>query len=209
MPGLDAAPPSDYIPLRWRCAFGTGAVRIDAPGAVPSAAMCYITAMPMHCRSEISLRLLLVVSLGLLCAGCGMALQEPPSPAVAEPPAAASSPPAHQELRELTESEKIILADGFASGLNDPESVRFRWAKVPKNLGGAGTTSFDYCGLVEVKGSNGRSNGMQPFLAAVTVASGAINGGAIAALNTDNRPENRDVIPKLCKQKGLDPASAK
>jgi hypothetical protein len=70
-------------------------------------------------------------------------------------------------------------------------------------------SSFEDCGMVNVKNSKGLYDGMQPFLAAITTANGSITGGAIAAINTGNRKENREVIPKLCRQKGLDPFDAK
>jgi hypothetical protein len=100
--------------------------------------------------------------------------------------------------RELTVSEKTILADGFTSGLNDPDSVKFKWTKVPKLLNGAGAP-FEYCAQLDMKNAKGTYNGMQPFLATIRTSNGAIPGGAIAALSTDNRPEFR-----LCQQKGLD-----
>jgi hypothetical protein len=50
---------------------------------------------------------------------------------------------------------------------------------------------------------------MQPFLATITTWNGNITGGAIAAIDTGNREENREVIPGLCRQKGLNPYEAK
>jgi hypothetical protein len=108
-------------------------------------------------------------------------------------------------MRDLTATEKSILADGFAAGLDDPDSAKFRWGKVPMRSGGH---AFDYCGLINVK-TGGSYIGMRPFLATITTERGNITGGAIAALNTDHRDENRDVIPKLCRQKGLNPFDAK
>jgi hypothetical protein len=100
-------------------------------------------------------------------------------------------------------AQKSILADGFAAGLDDPDSVRFRWAKVPKRLDGS---AIEYCGLINVKSGTG---GYKPFLATIRTESGNITGGAIAALNSDNLEENRDVIPKLCQRRGLNPFDAK
>jgi len=109
-------------------------------------------------------------------------------------------------MRDLTAAEKSILADGFAAGLDDPDSVKFRWAQVPKSLSGH---AFEYCGLINVKNGTSGYSGMKPFLATITTANGNITGGAIAALNSNNLEENRDVIPKLCRQKGLNPFDAK
>jgi hypothetical protein len=106
---------------------------------------------------------------------------------------------------ERPHAEKSILADGFTAGLEEPDSAKFRWTKVPKSLP---PTAFEYCGLINVK--NGTSyTGIKPFLATIRTENGNIIGGAIAALNSENRDENRDVIPKLCRQKGLNPFDAR
>ena len=147
------------------------------------------------------MRTLLTAVLVLCVGGCGIATQDDESKLALD-----TSTPAnvHIDMRELTVSEKAILADGFTSGLNDPDSVKFKWAKVPRLLNGAGAP-FEYCAQLDMKNAKGTYNGMQPFLATIRTSNGAITGGAIAALSTDNRPEYRDVIPKLCQQKGLDP----
>jgi hypothetical protein len=36
------------------------------------------------------------------------------------------------EVRDLTSTEKAILAKGFATGLKDPDSAKFQWAKNPQ-----------------------------------------------------------------------------
>jgi hypothetical protein len=152
------------------------------------------------------LRILTAVLLALACAGCGSTLEgSPPSPAGEEtvvPPAA----PAVQEMRDLTPTEKNMLADGFSSGFDNPEAARFRWAKILKISTGA-VGSFEYCGMINVKNAHGGYDGWQPFLATITTARGAITGGTIAAINAGNKPENRDVLPKLCRQKGFDPGA--
>jgi hypothetical protein len=109
-------------------------------------------------------------------------------------------------MRDLTAAERSVLADSFASSLNQPESARFRWAKVPKAPVGP---SFEYCGMVNVKNRKGSYDGMQPFLGTITTANGNIIRGAIAAIDTGNREKNREVIPSLCRQKGLDSYEAK
>jgi hypothetical protein len=151
----------------------------------------------------VSLRILLGALLTLSCAGCGTVVPEPTASSVSDQPSAASP---HEEMRDLTAAEKSILADGFAAGLDDPDSVKFRWAQVPKSLSGH---AFEYCGLINVKNGTSGYSGMKPFLATITTENGNITGGAIAALNSDNLEENRDVIPKLCRQKGLNPFDAK
>ncbi len=145
---------------------------------------------------------ILPMLLALMCVGCASVTPEPASQAVAEEPSAV---PAQQVMRDLTAAEKSILADGFAAGLEDPDSVRFQWTKVPKSLP---PNAFEYCGLINLK--NGTSyTGMKPFLATIRTENGNIIGGAIAALNSENRDENREVISKLCRQKGLNPFDAR
>ena len=142
------------------------------------------------------------VLLALMCVGCAAVAPEPAPQAVAEEPSAQQ---VQQVMRDLTLAEKSILADGFTAGLEEPDSAKFRWTKVPKSLP---PTAFEYCGLINVK--NGTSyTGIKPFLATIRTENGNIIGGAIAALNSENREENRDVIPKLCRQKGLNPFDAR
>jgi hypothetical protein len=143
-------------------------------------------------------------ALAISCAGCESVIPEAKISDVQQLTVA----PAQGEMRDLTATERSILADAFASTLKDPESAKFRWAKVPKLSVSVGP-SFEYCGMVNVKNSNGLYDGMQPFLATITTANGSITGGAIAAINSGNREENREVVPKLCRQKGLNPFEAK
>src|SRR5258708_38732294 len=111
---------------------------------------------------------ILPMLLALMCVGCAPVTSEPASRTVAEEPSAV---PAQQVMRDLTAAEKSILADGFAAGLEDPDSVRFRWTKVPKSLP---PNSFEYCGLINLK--NGTSyTGMKPFLATIRPKDGNIS----------------------------------
>jgi hypothetical protein len=150
---------------------------------------------------DVNLLKLLTAGLVVSVGGCGTAAQDD----TAKSALATSIPGAASvDMRELNASEKAILAEGFASGLNDPDTVKFRWTKVPKVINSSGAP-FEYCAQLDMKNAQGVYNGTQPFLAAITTSYGAITGGAIAALSSDNRPEYRNVIPKLCQQKGLDP----
>jgi hypothetical protein len=139
----------------------------------------------------------------LSCAGCEAVLPEQPVQPNIEQPILA---PPREEIRDLTIAEKAILADGFTAGMDNPDSVKFRWAKVPKGLS---EHSFEYCGLINVKKYDGKYLGMRPFLATITTDGRNITGGAVAALNSNDSKENQDVIPKLCMQKGLNPFDAK
>jgi hypothetical protein len=139
--------------------------------------------------------------------GCAAIQQDKPSetPEAQTAPAAPAAPAVQPvQTRELTPEEKAVLAEAFSAGLNEPDSVKFKWTKIPV-LSGVGRRTFDYCAQINVKDESGRYRGMQPFLATIVVENGAITGGTIASLNTDNRPENRDVVPSLCRQKGLNP----
>lgn len=151
------------------------------------------------------MRTLPVALVALCLSGCGTALQEEAKNSASEQPAPAISE--HVEMRELSAAEKSVLADSFAFGLNEPDTVKFKWTKVPKTLNMSGMP-YEYCAMLNIKNANGVYNGMQPFLATITTANGAITGGAIAALNSDNREEYRDVVPKLCRQKGLNPSDS-
>jgi hypothetical protein len=139
----------------------------------------------------------------LTLTGCGSVTPEVTTPSVTNEQTAA---PTQSEMRDLTPAEKSILAEGFAAGLDDPDSAKFLWTKIPTHLSG---TAFEYCALINVKGVTGTYTGMKPFLATIRTENGSIIGGAIAALNNDNLAETREVIPKLCRQKGLNPFDAR
>jgi hypothetical protein len=125
-----------------------------------------------------AVRRFVFIALALSCAGCESAI---PDAKTSDDQLRAAVAPAHLEERDLTAAERSILADSFASNLSEPESAKFRWAKVPKVSIGP---SFEYCGMVNVKNSNGSYDGMQPFLGTITTSNGNITGGAIAAINT-------------------------
>jgi hypothetical protein len=161
---------------------------------------CALAARPFR---KAAVRYFVFAMLVISCAGCESVIPDTKT-ADDQPPTAVA--PVLREMRDLTAAERSVLADGFASTLNEPEAAKFRWAKVPKNSIGP---SFEYCGMVNVKSNNGSYDGMQPFLGTITTANGNIIGGAIAAINTGNRAENREVVQKLCQQKGLNPFEAK
>lgn len=133
----------------------------------------------------------------LILAGCLAAA--PPPPKIAEQPTIA--PLAAADLRSLTPQEKAVLAKTFAAGLKDPTSAIFQWTKVPKKLPDDG---FDYCGTVNAKNSYGGYTGAVPFIGLILVGKGKIAGGVIAATG-DIRPEYSQIIPDMCRKKGLDP----
>jgi hypothetical protein len=124
---------------------------------------------------------LVVASLGML--SCSGVLPESTTPsAVVEQQVTLPQPV--EEMRDLTIVEKAALADGLAAGLQNPGSVKFRWTKVPKALN---AHSFGYCGLLVVKKASYCGS----------------------PVSSDDREEHRDIVPKLCGQKGLNPFDAK
>ena len=119
----------------------------------------------------------------------------------AAPPTPSSQPTAR---RDLTVEEKTILADAFSAGLNEPDSVKFKWTKI-RVISDNGRQSFEYCAQLNLKDQTGKYRGMQPFLATIIAENGVIRGGAIVSLYADDKPQNRSIIPNLCQQKGLNP----
>ena len=100
---------------------------------------------PPRCLAIIPLAALLIST------GCGSAIPEGPSPSVTNEQTAA---PTQEGMRDLTPAEKSILAEGFAAGLDDPDSAKFLWTKVPTRLSG---NAFEYCALINVKGAAGHT----------------------------------------------------
>lgn len=143
-------------------------------------------------------RILSGFALAALLSGCYATATPPP---VAEAPAPTPQLSADQ-LRDLTPPEKAILAKGFAAGLKDPDSAKFQWTRIPKALPVGGT--LDYCGLVNAKNSYGGYIGAQPFLGIIQVTKGKIVAASIGAVG-ESTPMYRDIVPKMCRDKGLDP----
>ncbi|QIO34648.1 hypothetical protein [Bradyrhizobium sp. 1(2017)] len=106
------------------------------------------------------------------------------------------------ELRELTQTEKSILAKEFSKSLKDPDSAKFEWTKVPKNW--SGKSILDYCATLNAKNSYGGYVGLQPFVGRITIAGGKISGGSITGL-ASNAGE-RQIVTEMCAKKGLDPS---
>lgn len=139
----------------------------------------------------------IALSAALALSGC-YAASEPP-PKAAEQPDIPPIPAA--ETRSLTAQEKALLSKGFAATLKDPASAQFQWAKVPKRLP---ESTLDYCAMVNAKNSYGGYTGASPFLGMIFITKGKIIGGAIVA-TTDSRPGYAEIIPTMCRKKGLDP----
>ncbi|MCK1507194.1 hypothetical protein [Bradyrhizobium sp. 18] len=141
-------------------------------------------------------RSLSALACAALLSGCYATASPPP---VAEAPVPQLSA---DQLRELTPAEKATLSKGFAGGLKDPDSAKFQWTRVPKVLPADGM--IDYCGLVNAKNSYGGYIGAQPFIGTIQVSKGKILTGAVGAVG-DPTPMYREILPKMCRDKGLDP----
>lgn len=143
------------------------------------------------------LHALAALPLCMLLAGCYATAASQGSTEVAAAPLLGPD-----EIRDLTPAEKAILTKSFAAGLKDPDSAKFQWAKVRKAMPLDG--SFDYCAMVNSKNSYGGYVGMQPFIGTVAVTKGKITAGVMGAVG-ESTPMYRDILPKMCRDKGLDP----
>jgi hypothetical protein len=136
-----------------------------------------------------------------MLAGCGaVSTYEVQQPPIAEMQSAEQKPSA--ALRELTADEKTILSESFTFGLNEPESVKFLWSKVPVETSKL-RRSFDYCGKLSSKNEKVVYQGMQPFLAIIVTENGSITGGSIVKLQQSVGSPAQNDVPDLCRQKGL------
>ncbi|MGY3494928.1 hypothetical protein [Bradyrhizobium sp. USDA 4502] len=155
-------------------------------------------------RQGASVRLSILM-VALILAGCATSQTEyASSPTTGRWSPPLSVPASSSAMRELTLSERAILADAFSASLNEPQSVKFKWTKIPA-IAGRDRRSIDYCAQLDAKNDSGAYRGMQPFLATVVIENGIVRGGAIAALSSEVSSQNRAIIPRLCEQKGLDP----
>jgi hypothetical protein len=63
---------------------------------------------------------------------------------------------------------------------------------------------LDYCAMVNAKNSYGGYTGSKPFLGIIQITKGKITGAALGAVG-DSDPRYQDILPKMCREKGLDP----
>lgn len=133
------------------------------------------------------------LALALLTAGCQTAAQT----------AAPVSRIADSELRDLTEAEKKLIGPALAKGLKDPDSAKFSWGKVPKQMPPA---EFYYCGMVNAKNSYGGYVGEKPFVAMFFVLNNKILSGSIIGMGSNAIATS--VVEKTCTEHGLDPYRA-
>ncbi|MGV2980006.1 hypothetical protein ACERNI_07345 [Camelimonas sp. ID_303_24] len=100
--------------------------------------------------------------------------------------------------RDLHASEQAALAKSLSPGLNDPESVQWRW--LPLNMQTFEKGQGRYCGYLNAKDGAGNYLGFQPFLAAVRTARKEIRSGELALVATD--AEAMQVVKRMCAQSG-------
>lgn len=76
----------------------------------------------------------------------------------------------------LTEKEKVIIMKAVKSELKDPESARFKWPKLAKDVDmKSDAVAINYCGLVNAKNSYGGYVGDRPFNAVLTWSKGRMD----------------------------------
>jgi hypothetical protein len=83
--------------------------------------------------------------------------------------------------RELTATEKNVIATALAKGFLDPQSAQFTWT--PWGEPAAGDRTIYYCGTVNAKGADGKYGGYVPYLAAVFLKSGKITDAVLIGTN--------------------------
>jgi hypothetical protein len=98
-------------------------------------------------------------AIGLLLAAaaltaCTVTTQVPISPTAISP----------IEMRPLSPTEKAALAKTLSQRLKDPNAAQFKWLPVAAN----GSGPIGYCGLVNVKSSNGGYIGFRRFFAMIS-----------------------------------------
>jgi hypothetical protein len=121
------------------------------------------------------------------------------SPSSAAPQAPADPP--YTEFRQLTASEKKIIASGVAKGLKDPESARFRWAPYPKST----EELVTYCGQVNAKNAMGGYVGFRSYIAGVMVNGGKVTGAVLIGTELS---DSGNIVEEMCRKRGLTPLSA-
>jgi hypothetical protein len=134
--------------------------------------------------------LLLAVAFAAVLVGCNAHTSETKVQAAPLP---------DSELRELTEAEKKQLGPLLAATLKDPESAKFIWTKVPKQM----PSTFHYCGMVNAKNSYGGYTGAHPFLAVISTDKNKIVVGSIAGVG--GTAIATKVVEDQCAEHGLNP----
>jgi hypothetical protein len=68
------------------------------------------------------------------------------------------------EMRPLSRAEKASLAKALSQKVTNPNAAKFKWLPVPVSAAGP----IGYCGLVNVKASNGEYVGFRRFFAMIS-----------------------------------------
>lgn len=109
-----------------------------------------------------------------------------------------NSPISETPTRDLLPSEQTALATSLSPGLNDPQSVQWRW--LPLNMQTFEKGQGRYCGYLNAKDGAGVYLGFQPFLAAVRTGRKEIRSGELALVATDS--DALQVVKRMCAQSG-------
>ena len=134
-----------------------------------------------------------------------------PQSATPGPPSAAQSaqgaddsPAAAQkrvEQRDLTPAEKKIIVNALAPSLRDPESAKYRWAKIRDAADGP----VNYCATVNAKSPYAAYNGQQAYILEATMSGGRVS-SAVVGLIVGGK--DIEIVRKMCKKYDLDPNDA-
>jgi len=122
----------------------------------------------------------------LICTGCASAWLSGCTSSPSSPPAAAALPAARPNLlsRDLSPAEKTALTHALSTTLKDPDSAKFDWGPVKY---AQGSTSTEYCGIVNAKNSYGGYTGYQMYHAIISLdPKGHYTGGSIDMIMPDN-----------------------
>jgi hypothetical protein len=101
-----------------------------------------------------------IVSATMALTACTVTTQVPPSPTATSQTVTSPS----DGMRPLTPNEKATLAKRLSQTLKDPIGAQFKWLPVAAS----GSGPIGYCGLVNIKTSQGRYVGFRRFFAMIS-----------------------------------------
>jgi hypothetical protein len=105
------------------------------------------------------------------------------------------------EQRDLTPAEKKIIVNALAPSLRDPESAKYRWAKIRDAADGP----VNYCATVNAKSPYAAYNGQQAYILEATMSGGRVS-SAVVGLIVGGK--DIEIVRKMCKKYDLDPNDA-
>jgi hypothetical protein len=111
-------------------------------------------------------------------------------------PTAKVAPPEHS-FREITATERKVLATTLAKNLKDPDSTRWEWVPIRSDVKDG---TVDYCGRVNSRNGYGGYAGSHVYTASITFAKGTVTGGTIGMIATD---DVEPIFINTCRNQGL------